>query len=66
MLYFLVLEANIESYSNHSKGALASYNILLKALRPLCFCISKVFLKKFEIFLFFYLKLIFFSIFRSF
>jgi hypothetical protein len=36
MLYFLVLEANIESYSKHSKGALASYNLLLKALASFC------------------------------
>jgi len=27
MLYFLVLEANLESCSNHSKGALASFNL---------------------------------------
>ena len=61
MLYFLVLEANIESYSKHSKGALASYNLLLKALGSLCFCISKIYLKKFEFFFtFFYLKFIFF------
>ena len=63
MLYFLVLEANIESYSKHSKGALASYNLLLKALGSLCFCISKVFLKKFEIFLFFLLKINIFLVF---
>jgi len=31
-----------------------------------CFCVSKMFLKKLNFFLFFYFKLIFFGVFKSF